>query len=73
MGTVRSTARTTSRICATRAYVLRPGAVITHAQITDVFLLGLAVHKGGRLATFDERIPTATVQGGAKALVLVPA
>ena len=53
--------------------VLRPGAVVTHTQITDVFLLGLAVHKGGGLATFDERIPTATVQGGAKALELVPA
>jgi uncharacterized protein len=53
--------------------VLRPGAVLTHTQITDVFLLGLAVHKGGRLATFDEHIPTATIQGGAKALELVPA
>jgi toxin-antitoxin system PIN domain toxin len=53
--------------------VLRPGAVLTHTHATDLFLLGLAVHRGGRLATFDERIPTAAVQGGARALELVPA
>jgi uncharacterized protein len=53
--------------------LLRPAAVVTHAQVTDVFLLGLAAHRAGQLATFDARIPTATVLGGAKALELVPA
>jgi toxin-antitoxin system PIN domain toxin len=34
-----------------------------HRQLTDVYLLGLAVSHGGRLATFDSRIQTASVQG----------
>jgi toxin-antitoxin system PIN domain toxin len=53
--------------------VVQPGAVITHGQVTDVFLLGLAVHHGGRLATFDARIATTVVRGGAAALEIVPA
>jgi toxin-antitoxin system PIN domain toxin len=31
-------------------------AGVGHRQITDVYLLGLAVANGGRLATFDHRI-----------------
>ena len=53
--------------------VLRPGAVVTHAQITDIFLLALAVNRAGGLATFDARIPTAAMLGGERALELVPA
>lgn len=34
---------------------------VTHGQITDVYLLGLATEMGGRLATFDRRIPLAAV------------
>jgi len=34
-----------------------------HRQITDVYLLALAVHHGGRLATFDRSIPLAAVTG----------
>jgi toxin-antitoxin system PIN domain toxin len=42
-------------------------------QLTDVYLLGLAVCHGGRLATFDRRIPAAAVpQGGRDALALIP-
>ena len=48
--------------------VLQPGALITHTQVTDIFLLGLAVQKGGKLATFDRRIAPAAVQGGSAAL-----
>jgi hypothetical protein len=48
--------------------ILEPDALITHAQITDVFLLGLAVHKKGKLATLDQRIPADAVRGGRKAL-----
>jgi predicted nucleic acid-binding protein len=51
--------------------VLRPGAAITHSQITDAFLLGLAVRHGGRLATLDRRIPTALIEGGGDALELI--
>ena len=51
--------------------VLQPGALITHTQVTDVFLLGLAAHKGGKLATFDRRISPAAVQGGSAALELI--
>ena len=51
--------------------ILEPDAIITHAQITDVYLLGLAVHKRGKLATLDRRIPTDAVRGGRKALELI--
>ncbi len=34
-----------------------------HRQITDVYLLGLAVKRGGRLATFDRTIPSRAVTG----------
>jgi toxin-antitoxin system PIN domain toxin len=53
--------------------LLGPGAVVTHGQVTDLFLLGLAVHHKGRLATLDGRIPTAAVRGGARALELIAA
>ena len=32
-------------------------------QLTDVYLLALAVKNGGRLATFDRAIPVAAVHG----------
>jgi hypothetical protein len=51
--------------------VLESDAIITHAQITDVYLLGLAVHKKGKLATLDQRIPVDAVRGGRKALELI--
>ncbi len=34
-----------------------------HRQITDVYLLGLAVAHGGRLVTLDARIPLSAVHG----------
>ena len=34
-----------------------------HQQVTDVYLLGLAVTHGGRLVTFDQRIQSAMVKG----------
>lgn len=51
--------------------ILEPDALITHAQITDVYLLGLAVHKRGKLATLDQRIPVDAVRGGRKALEFI--
>ena len=34
-----------------------------HQQLTDVYLLGLAKHMGGQLATLDRTIPLASVRG----------
>jgi toxin-antitoxin system PIN domain toxin len=51
--------------------ILEPDAIITHAHVTDVYLLGLAVHKKGKLATLDQRIPAEAVRGGRKALELI--
>jgi toxin-antitoxin system PIN domain toxin len=51
--------------------MLQPTAVLTHSQVTDVFLLGLAADKGGKLATFDRRISTSAVQGGSDAFELI--
>ena len=33
-----------------------------HQQVTDVYLLALAVHHGGRLVTFDKRVVLAPVR-----------
>jgi hypothetical protein len=47
---------------------------VTHGQITDVYLLGLAVEMGGRLATFDRRIPLiAAIGADQKHLEIIPA
>lgn len=53
--------------------IARPERLATAGQITDSRLLALAVHHGGRLATFDRKTPAAAVPGGAAALVLPPA
>ena len=37
--------------------------VLGHRQVTEVYLLALAVRQGGRLVTFDRRIATAAVPG----------
>ncbi|TCL94159.1 hypothetical protein C8J38_102589 [Rhizobium sp. PP-WC-2G-219] len=39
---------------------------------TDTYLLGLARSRGGKLATFDRRLSTQAVIGGAEALHLIP-
>ena len=51
--------------------ILEPDAIITHAQITDVYLLGLAVRNKGRLATLDRRIPVNAIRDGYQALELI--
>jgi len=40
-------------------------------QITDTYLLALAVKHGGRLATLDRRFATDAVSGGREALVVL--
>jgi hypothetical protein len=52
--------------------VLELDATITHSQITDLYLLGLAAHKGGKLATLDNRINATAVRGGREALFVIP-
>jgi toxin-antitoxin system PIN domain toxin len=44
--------------------LFRRSRALTHRQITDVYLLGLAKKKNGRLATFDAKIPWTAVVGG---------
>ena len=51
--------------------ILEPGAIITHAQVTGVYLLGLAVHNNGKLATLDQRIPAQAVRGGSRGIELI--
>ena len=35
----------------------------SHGQLTDLYVLGLAVKNGGRLVSFDRRIPLTAVHG----------
>ncbi|MCW5880339.1 MAG: PIN domain-containing protein [Anaerolineae bacterium] len=51
--------------------VLTPTALATHAVITDIYLLALAVHFRGKLASLDTRIPVDLVRGGRAALELI--
>ncbi len=46
--------------------------VLGHRQVTDIYLLSLAVHHGGRFVTFDRRIVPDAVKGArAKNLVVL--
>ncbi|WP_254996061.1 TA system VapC family ribonuclease toxin [Cyanobium sp. Aljojuca 7D2] len=49
-----------------------PSALVESGQITDTFLLALAVQKGGVLASLDRRLSTFAVAGGQGALELIP-
>ncbi len=54
--------------CADEIFLLdgtlfRPDKITGHQKITDVYLLGLAVRRGARLATFDRSIPLKAVIG----------
>jgi len=45
--------------------------LLTSAQVTDSYLLGLAVGHGGKLATFDRRLSPIAVRGGTRALHII--
>lgn len=45
--------------------------LLHHSQVTDSYLLALAVAHGGMLASFDRRLVPDAVQGGRDALVLI--
>ncbi len=51
--------------------LLDPGKLITHAQVTDVYLLALAVKNGSMLASLDPRLPVDAVRGGRDAFELI--
>lgn len=51
-----------------------PTFAVSRHQITDIYLLALAKHKGGRLATFDRGIPVKGVIGATPDhLAVIPA
>jgi predicted nucleic acid-binding protein len=45
--------------------------LLDSGQVTDTYLLALAVAHGGKLATFDRHLVTDAVMNGSKALHLV--
>lgn len=48
--------------------------IVSHRQLTDLYLLGLAVRNKGRLVTFDARIPVRAVKKAtAKSLIVLGA
>ena len=49
-----------------RARIFKPSFVPGHRQLTDAYLLGLAVKMGGCLATFDRTISSSAVIGATK-------
>lgn len=51
--------------------LLNDSTIVSSAQITDGYLLGLAAGNGGRLATFDRNIPAHAVVDGTAALELL--
>jgi len=51
--------------------LLQQDVALTYNQITDLYLLGLAVHKGGKLATLDQHIPIKSLEGGSSSLEVI--
>lgn len=45
--------------------------LLASEQVTDTYLLALAVRHGGRLATFDKRLITSAVRGGEAARFVI--
>jgi len=45
--------------------LFRLEAITGHRQVTDMYLLGMAIRNGGRFATFDRSIPLKAVRGAA--------
>ena len=50
---------------------VQPMHILTSGQVSDSYLLALAVARKGRLATFDRRLSTNAVRGGKAALHLI--
>ncbi|HEY5792467.1 MAG TPA: TA system VapC family ribonuclease toxin [Chthoniobacterales bacterium] len=50
----------------------RLGLIPSSRHLTDIYLLGMAVHRKGIFATFDRRVPVGAVVGGAEAIEIIP-
>lgn len=50
---------------------INPAFLAGHQQLTDFYLLALAVEREGRLATFDRRIPLGAVRGAREESLVV--
>jgi toxin-antitoxin system PIN domain toxin len=48
------------------------GSMPDSKQLTDHYLLGLAVSRKGRFVTFDQRMDASLITGGTRALFLIP-
>ncbi len=83
-GTASDMAEILKRVCERPGHVFWPESIsllssplvdttklTSHGQVTDTYLLALAVHNGGRLASFDRRLSTRAVKGGDSALAVV--
>ncbi|MHB1272872.1 MAG: TA system VapC family ribonuclease toxin [Rhodanobacter sp.] len=53
------------------AAIVDAGRLLSSGQITDSYLLALAVKHGARLATFDKRLVTSAVHGGEAARYVI--
>jgi predicted nucleic acid-binding protein len=49
-----------------QADILNPRYVLGHRQLTDAYLLALAVHQRGRLVTLDGAVALQSVQGAGR-------
>jgi toxin-antitoxin system PIN domain toxin len=55
----------------TDSRVFQPTLLRGHRQLTDIYLLGLALKRRGRLATFDRTIALSAVKGATRDLLHV--
>jgi len=53
--------------------LLAEDAAVTSSQLTDLYLLGLAVKNRAKLATLDQAVPASIIPGGLQALEVVRA
>lgn len=54
------------------AALFRAEYIVSPKQVADVYLLGLAFHRGGHLVSYDLRLPWEAVEGATSALVHHP-
>ena len=59
-------------VCVTDNVLFRWPMIRGYQKLTDIYLLGLAVHNHGRLATFDRSIPLKAVHGAAPTHIVLP-
>jgi toxin-antitoxin system PIN domain toxin len=58
-------------ISLTETDAFRQDHLLASHQVTDIYLLGLAARRGGRLITFDRRLSVAAVPDGEAALLVL--